>query len=139
MYNSIVVTNSIDCVNKKINYKFTMIFDTINWQTTVNLNVNGKEHIALFTGDMFMTVMSKIAPLMNLPFDMDGKVYEGPEIKIKLNDTYSNKIWSNMTNLNCDKSFKIPELYVSQQNQSLYDNMIAYLVKLSNSIFSKEL
>ena len=141
MYNSIVVTNAINCRNKKVIYQFTLVLDTVNWQTSANLKVLDKEYITVFPGDFFTKVNAKIQPLFDIPHDPEGKVYEGPEIKIKLTDKFGFNEWSNMTNVKCefDKAFKIPNLYVSQENQAVYDNVISFLVKLSNIIFGDKI
>ena len=137
MYSSIVITNSINCKNKKINYKFTILFDKINWKTILGLKLNDKEYIIDVNGEMFMKVLSKISVLLDLPYDPEGKVYNGPEIKIRAYDTYSTVYWSNVTNTKCefDKAFNIPGLYVNDKQQAVYDEVVLYLVKLSQTIF----
>jgi hypothetical protein len=137
MYSSIVITNPINCKNKQISYKFSIIFDKINWRTMVALKLNDNEYIADFSGDMFINVLSKVSVLLQLPNDPEGKVYDGPEIKIRAVDSYTTVIWSNITNTRCeyDKAFNIPGLYVNENQQKVYDEVVLYLVKLSQKIF----
>jgi hypothetical protein len=141
MYSSIVITNAISCQNKKINYKFSIIFDKINWKTIVSLKIHGREFIKDFSGEFYMTVLSKISSLLNLPHDSNGKVYDGPEIKIRANDTYTSVYWSNATNTMCeyDKAFNIPGLYITPEQQALYNDMVIYLIKLSDIIFREDI
>ena len=137
MYSSIVITNPITCKNRKINYKFSVIFDKINWRTMIALKLNDKEYIRDFSGDMFMKILSKVSVLLQLPYDPEGKVYEGPELKIRADDSYTTVYWSNVTNVKCefDKAFNIPGLYINANQQALYDSIVLYLVKLSQNIF----
>ncbi len=139
MYSSIVITNPITCDNKEINYKFSIIFDKINWKTMVALKLYENEYIMNFPGDLFVETLSKVSVLLNLPYDPEGKVYNGPEIKIKAMDTYTTVIWTNITNTKCeyDKAFNIPGLYVNESQQKLYDETAMYLVNLSQKIFGK--
>jgi hypothetical protein len=141
MYNSIVITNPINCRNKNITYKFTLILDIINWQTTASLKVLDNEYISILPGDLFSKVQNKIASLLDIPHDDNGKVYEGPEIKIKLADKFGYIEWSNMTSINCDneKAFKIPHLYALPQHQDIYDNATTFLVQLSDNIFGDKI
>ncbi len=141
MYNSIVVTNPINCRNKNITYKFTLILDIINWQTTASLKVLNNEYIAILPGDLFSKVQNKIASLLELPQDDNEKVYEGPEIKIKLADKFGYTEWSNMTSIHCDneKPFKIPHLYALPQHQAIYDNATTFLIKLSDILFGDKI
>ncbi len=140
MYNSIVVTNSLDN-EQKIIYKFTIIHDNINWKTIVNLNINNQELMEIYSGDLFVKILPKITPVLELPFDPEGKVYDGPELKIRLFDQNYQQTWVNMTNKKntWDKPFKLPNLYVNQNNQNIYNNIINYLTKLSDDIFSNKI
>ena len=141
MYNSIVVTNPISCKNKTIKYKFTLVFDKINWKTNASLKLYDAEYIVILEGDLFSKVIGYINPLFELPFDPNGKVYDGPELKIRLTDTNSYTQWSNMTNLQCEygKAFRIPDLYVNQENQNIYTNVIKMLIKLSDDLFKDQI
>ena len=143
MYSSIIITNSIDCKNIKINYKFSILFDKINWKTILSLKINNNDYIDYQTGDFFIDVLSKVSVLMGLPCDLDQKVYKGPEIKIKAYDTYSTVLWTNVTNTNNDTNisepFKIPGLYVNDQQQKIYDDTVLYLINLSRKIFNEKI
>lgn len=137
MYSSIVITNPISCKNKQINYKFSIIFDKINWKTMIALKLNENEYITDFSGDMFVNILSKASTLLQLPYDPEGKVYNGPEIKIRAVDSYTTVSWSNVTNIKCeyDKPFNIPGLYINEFQQKTYDEVVMYLVNLSKEIF----
>jgi len=141
MYNSIVVTNSITCKNKTIKYKFTLVFDKINWKTNASLKLYDMEYISIMDGDLFGKVIGGIKPIFEIPFDPNGVVYSGPELKIRLTDTNSSTYWANMTNLKCeyDNAFRIPDLYVDQENQNIYTNVIKMLIKLSDDIFREQI
>jgi hypothetical protein len=143
MYSSITITNSINLENKKINYKFSLIFDKINWKTIVALKINDDEYLVYFSGDFFIEVLSKVSVLLQLPYDIEKKVYNGPEIKIKAYDTYSTVLWTNVTNTNNDTNisepFKIPGLYVNDQQQKIYDDTVLYLINLSRKIFNEKI
>ena len=140
MYSSIIITNSINCKNKKINYKFSIIFDKINWKTIVALKINDDEYLVYFSGDFFIEVLSRTSVLLKLPYDLEKKVYNGPEIKIKAYDTYSTVLWTNVTNTNCDNQpFKIPGLYVNDLQQKTYDDTVKYLIDLSRTVFAEKI
>ena len=143
MYSSITITNSINLENKKINYKFSLIFDKINWKTIVALKINDDEYLVYFSGDFFIEVLSKVSVLLQLPYDSEKKVYNGPEIKIKAYDTYSTVLWTNVTNTNNDTNisepFKIPGLYVNDQQQKIYDDTVLYLINLIRKIFNEKI
>ena len=142
MYSSIIITNSIDCKNIKINYKFSILFDKINWKTILSLKINNNDYIDYQTGDFFIDVLSKVSVLMGLPCDLDQKVYKGPEIKIKAYDTYSTILWTNVTNTNCDnynKPYNIPGLYINEEQQKIYNNTVIYLINLSQEIFAEKI
>lgn len=140
MYNSITVTNSIDCVNRNIVYKFTLLFDKQNWKTIATLKVHNKSIVSVQTGEMFLDIVKKISNIFNLPHDPNNKVYDGPELKIILDDHHFNNIeWSNVTNLQCDNAFKIPNVYVEKSNQVQYDNVVDILVVLSTIIFKEQM
>lgn len=141
MYSSIVITNAINFANQKSNYKFTIMFDKINWKTIVNLQIYNKEFFKYYDGTFFMKVLSRVSGLIALPYDPNGKVYDGPEIKIRAYDTYSTVFWSNITNTKkeFDQSFYIPDLYISPSQQQLYDDVVFYLIKLSDNIFRDEI
>lgn len=142
MYSSIIITNPITCENNKIIYKFSIIFDKINWKTIVGLKINNDDYFAYFSGDFFIDVLSNVSVLLQIPFDFDVKVYEGPEIKIRADDSFTTILWSNITNINCDnhnKPFKIPGLYVNDGQQQIYNNVALYLITLSQNIFAKKI
>lgn len=140
MYSSIIITNSINCKNKKINYKFSIIFDKINWKTIVALKINDDEYLAYFSGDFFIEVLSRTSVLLQLPYDLEKKVYNGPEIKIKAYDTYSTVLWTNVTNINCENQpFKITGLYVNDLQQKIYDDTVKYLIDLSRTVFTEKI
>ena len=140
MYSSITITNSINLENKKINYKFSLIFDKINWKTIVALKINDDEYLAYFSGDFFIEVLSRTSVLLQLPYDLEKKVYKGLEIKIKAYDTFSTVLWTNVTNTNCDNQpFNIPGLYVNDLQQKIYDDTVKYLIDLSRTVFTEKI
>ena len=142
MYSSITITNSINLENKKINYKFSLIFDKINWKTIVSLNINNDEFITYYSGDFFIEVLSKVSVLLELPQDMKQKVYNGPEIRIRAMDTYSTVLWANISNTDCDnqnKPFNISGLYVNAEQQKIYNDTGIYLINLSKKVFAEKL
>lgn len=140
MYNSIVVTNERSCRNKGVYYKFMLVLDKINWQTTASLKILDQEYISVFPGDVFTRTMMKISPVLELPFDPEGKVYEGPELKIVIQDNHMSTNWSNMTNIKCewDRAFKSTDVYVNTTHQAIYNQALAFLTKLSDMIFEEQ-
>jgi hypothetical protein len=140
MNNYIIITNSLNLNNKKITYKFSLYQDKLNWKTLVKLNINlekNQEFISEYNGDLFINVLSEISNLFMLPFEYNNKVYSGPEIKVNTSDNHTNIYWENITHT--DSAFNIPSLYVSKEEQELYNSIVYYLIKLSDDIFRKKL
>ena len=140
MYNSIVVTNERSCKNKGVYYKFMLVLDKINWQTTTSLKIMDQEYIAVFPGDVFTKTFMRIASILELPFDPEGKVYDGPELKIVIQDDHISTNWSNMTNIKCewDNAFKSTDIYTNTTHQAIYDKALSFLTKLSEMIFEEQ-
>lgn len=136
MYNSIVVTNQRNCKKRGVYYKFTLILDKINWQTTASLKILDQEYISVYPAEIFNKVMLKLSAVMQLPYDPEEKIYEGPELKIVTSDMNSNKIWSNVTNMNCDKQF-VPTKNI--KHQEIYEGTLSFLTKLSEVIFEDQI
>jgi len=141
MYNSIVVTNERSCKKKGVYFKFALILDKINWMTTASLKIMDQEYISVFPGDIFIKTLEKISPVLDLPFDPEGKVYEGPELKIIYQDNHTSNMWSNVTNVKCewDKAFKSTDTYVNTTHQLIYSNALTFLTKLSEMIFEEQI
>ena len=141
MYDSIVITNNLVKAGKRITYKFTLVFDKTNWQTIATLKVFNREYIANLDGEYFLRIKNNIMPVFNLPYDPEGKVYDGEELKIRFNDAYGSRSWSNTTNLKAefDKAFNIPGLYVDANQQKYYNHVTKYLINIGDAIFEKQL
>jgi hypothetical protein len=140
MYNSIVVTNKRSCRNKGVYYKFMLVLDKNNWQTTASLKLLDQEYIAIFPGDLFTRTQMRLASLMQLPFDPEGTTYDGPEIKIVLQDNHMSTVWSNMTNLKCEweSPLKNSDIYINTTHQAIYEEALSFLTKLSDMIFEEQ-
>ena len=60
MYNSIILTNDRNCNSKDVYYKFTLVLDKVNWQTTATLKMYTQEYSVILPGNIFYKVLEKI-------------------------------------------------------------------------------
>ncbi len=137
--NSIITLANDMGKNKKQTYLFTMNFDRNTLQTSATLRLHDKIYVSVLSGKLFMDVLAKLSPLFELPHDENTKVYDGMEIKIKAYDTFSMVHWINHTTTDFDTPHRIKNGYVSDEQQSIYDNSVRILLKLSDTIFRKQI
>ena len=140
MYNSIILTNDRNCNSKDVYYKFTLVLDKVNWQTTATLKMYTQEYIVILPGNIFYKVLEKIKEVMKLPHDPNGKVYDGPELKITIQDRNLVNTWINVTNPKCEynKAFKIEDEDGFNKYNEIYTDVVNYLIKMSSVIFQDQ-
>jgi hypothetical protein len=133
MYDTIVLSNG-NTLN------FTIVFDKINFKTSAILKLYDKEFISELPADSFYMILGKINNIIYLPSDPLMALYKGPEIKIRVRNSSSDVIWSNMNLKNeYDNSFRVNDIVVLDENQKKYDNHVAYLLQLADKIFSQKI
>ena len=140
MYNSIILTNDRNCNSKNVYYKFTLILDKVNWQTTATLKMYTQEYIIILPGNIFFKVLEKVKEVMRLPNDPLGKVYDGPELKITVQDSNLVSNWTNVTNPKCEynKAFKVEDEVEFNKYNEIYTDVVNYLINLSSIIFQDQ-
>ena len=141
MYNSIILTNDRNCNSKDVYYKFTLVLDKVNWQTTATLKMMTQEYIVILPGNIFFRVLEKIKGVMRLPHDPQGKVYDGPELKLTIQDKNLVSTWSNITNPKCEfnKAFQVNDDGEFMKMNETYTDTINYLINLSSVIFQDQI
>jgi hypothetical protein len=141
MYNSIILTNDRNCNSKDVYYKFTLVLDKVNWQTTATLKVMTQEYIVILPGNIFFKVLEKIKEVMKLPYDPQGKVYDGPELKLTIQDKNLVSTWSNITNPKCEfnKAFQVNDDGEFMKMNETYTDTVNYLINLSSVIFQDQI
>lgn len=141
MYNSIILTNDRNCNSKDVYYKFTLVLDKVNWQTTATLKIMTQEYIVILPGNLFFNILKKIKGVMRLPYDPQGKVYDGPELKLTVQDKNLVSTWSNITNPKCEfnKAFQVNDEGEFMKMNETYTYTVNYLINLSSVIFQDQI
>lgn len=141
MYNSIILTNDRNCNSKDVYYKFTLVLDKVNWQTTATLKIMTQEYIVILPGNLFFNILKKIKGVMRLPYDPQGKVYDGPELKLTVQDKNLVSTWSNITNPKCEfnKAFQVNNEGEFMKMNETYTDTVNYLINLSSVIFQDQI
>ena len=137
MYNTITVINERSCTNRTINYKFTLVFDKQSNTTMAVLQLYKEQYVKKYAGEFFFQVVNKIQQIFDLPYDPENKVYNGPELSIKLYDDEKPYEWVNLSHTLCDfdKAFFTPNFYVDGNTQKIYEEIVYFLIKVSDNIF----
>ena len=139
MYNIITVINERTCTNRKVNYKFSLIYDKQSNTTIAILELYNENFTKKYAGEFFFKVLEKIKLVFNLPYDPENKVYSGPELFIKLYDDEKPYEWSNLSHPKCefDSAFYNPNFYKEESQIDTYNEVVHLLIKISDSIFGK--